>query len=50
VNAGGNVWHFTSYAKQHRERLGGKRRMIDQLGAWSVAAGALIKATGEMAS
>jgi hypothetical protein len=50
VNAGGNVWHFTSYAKQHRERLGGKRRMIDQLGAWSVAAGALIKATREMAS
>jgi hypothetical protein len=38
INAGGNVWHFSSYAKQHRARLGGKEAMIAQFGAWSVAA------------
>lgn len=43
VNAGGNVWHFSSYAEKHRARLGGKQAMIDQFGAWRVAARALIR-------
>lgn len=43
VNAGGNVWHFSSYAEKHRARLGGKQAMIDQFGAWTVAARALIR-------
>lgn len=49
VNAGGNVWHFSSYAELHRERLGGKQRMIDQFGAWSAAARALIHIVNEHA-
>lgn len=43
VNAGGNVWHFSSYAEKHRARLGGKQAMLDQFGAWNVAARALIR-------
>ena len=43
VNAGGNVWHFSSYAEKHRARLGGKQAMLDQFGAWTVAARALIR-------
>jgi hypothetical protein len=43
INAGGNVWHFTSYAEKHRARLGGKQMMINQFGAWKVAAKALVQ-------
>ena len=43
VNAGGNVWHFSSLKDGHRKRLGGKQAMVDQFGAWTVAAKALIR-------
>jgi hypothetical protein len=49
VNAGGNVWHFSSRKEGHRQRLGGKNAMIAQLGAWDVAAKALIRCTHENA-
>ncbi|MFN4140932.1 hypothetical protein [Aestuariivirga sp.] len=42
VNAGGNVWHFSSPKQGHRKRLGGKSAMIAQLDAWNVAATRLI--------
>jgi hypothetical protein len=50
VNAGGNVWHFSSTKEAHRKRLGGKQAMIDQFGAWTVAAKALIQVTHAHAS
>ena len=50
VNAGGNVWHFSSYAKQHRARLGGRQTMVDQFGAWAAAARTLVRATRELAN
>lgn len=43
INAGGNVWHFSSYAEKHRARLGGREAMVAQFGAWNAAARALIK-------
>jgi hypothetical protein len=43
ANAGGNVWHFSSTKEGHRERLGGRQKMIDQLGAWQIAAQALAR-------
>ena len=44
LNAGGNVWHFSSYAqrKSKGKRLGGRDAMVAQLGAWDIAAAALI--------
>lgn len=42
INAGGNVWHFSSPREGHRNRLGGKEAMISQYGAWDVAARALV--------
>lgn len=43
INAGGNVWHFSSHREGHRQRLGGKDAMIAQYGAWDAAARALIR-------
>ncbi len=50
VNAGGNVWHFSSGKEGHRKRLGGRRAMIDQFDAWNTAARALIRVTHENAN
>jgi hypothetical protein len=43
VNAGGNTWHFPSRKDAHRNRLGGRQAMVDQFGAWTVAAKVLIQ-------
>jgi len=44
INGGGNVWHFSSQmAYAHREHLGGREKMLAQLGAWPAAARALIR-------
>jgi hypothetical protein len=43
VNAGGNTWHFSSRKEGHRTRLGGRQAMVDQFGAWTVAAKVLIQ-------
>jgi hypothetical protein len=43
VNAGGNTWHFSSRKDKHRGRLGGRQAMVDQFGAWTVAAKVLIQ-------
>jgi hypothetical protein len=50
INAGGNTWHFssTSYARQRAE-LGGRDAFVNQIGAWTIAAGALIAKTRELA-
>jgi hypothetical protein len=50
VNAGGNVWHFSSSKKGHRQRLGGKSAMIAQLDAWNVAAKRLISVARSQAT
>jgi len=51
VNAGGNVWHFSSVmAQHHRGQLGGRDKMLDQLGAWPAAARALIRMTRQHAN
>ena len=50
VNAGGNVWHLSSPKENHRVRLGGKEAMVAQLGAWDVAARALIRVAKEYAA
>lgn len=45
-NAGGNTWAFSSKLGENTRRvLGGAAAMIDQFGAWDVAADALIKRT-----
>ena len=44
VNAGGNVWHFSStFAAKHREHLGGREKMLNQFGAWQAAARVMIR-------
>lgn len=50
INAGGNTWHFSSatYAVQRAE-LGGRDAFVNQLGAWKIAAQALIAKTRELA-
>jgi hypothetical protein len=50
INAGGNVWHLSSPKEKHRIRLGGKAAMVAQLGAWNVAARALIRMAKEHAA
>ena len=45
VNAGGNIWHFSSSREGHRERLGGRQVMINQFGAWTAATKALVRLT-----
>lgn len=51
VNAGGNVWHFSSLmARSHRGQLGGRDKMLDQFGAWPTAARTLIKLARQHAS
>lgn len=50
VNAGGNVWHFSSPKIKHRTRLGGKEAMMAQFGAWDVAARAFIRMAKEHAA
>jgi hypothetical protein len=50
INAGGNTWHFSSatYARQRAE-LGGRDAFVNQIGAWKIAAEALIAKTRECA-
>ena len=50
INAGGNTWHFssTTYAAQRAE-LGGRDAFVNQLGAWKIAAQALIARTRQLA-
>ncbi len=50
INAGGNVWHFSSAKRPYREALGGRQAMIDQFGAWRKAAEALVRKTREFAA
>lgn len=51
INGGGNVWHFSSLmAHLHREHLGGREKMLAQLGAWPAAARALIRTVRQHAS
>ena len=50
VNAGGNTWHFSSYADKHRARLGGREGMVAQFGAWTVAANSLIRMVRQYAA
>jgi hypothetical protein len=50
INAGGNVWHLSSPKEEHRIRLGGKEAMVAQLGAWDVAARALIRVAKQHAA
>jgi hypothetical protein len=50
INAGGNVWHLSSSKENHRLRLGGKEAMVAQLGAWDVAARALIRVAKDHAA
>ena len=46
VNAGGNVWHFSSeIGKGLRRDLGGSKIMVSQYGAWDRAAKALLDIT-----
>ncbi|MDP4823868.1 MAG: hypothetical protein NWR47_07975 [Aestuariivirgaceae bacterium] len=51
VNAGGNVWHFSSpfNAKQRQEHPEFNAPRLNQYGAFDVAAKALIKATRQLA-
>jgi hypothetical protein len=45
-NAGGNTWAFSSKLGENARRvLGGAAPMIEQFGAWDVAADALIRKT-----
>jgi glutathione synthase/RimK-type ligase-like ATP-grasp enzyme len=50
VNAGGNVWHFSSTnGENYRFNLGGKNAMVRQYNAWDRAAEALIRKTHALA-
>jgi hypothetical protein len=49
ANAGGNTWMFSSPAGQAARAAFGKQGMIDQFGAWDVAAHALVKKTRQEA-
>ena len=51
INAGGNVWHFSSkIGRKWRDELGGRKAMIASYDPWLRAADALIKKTREFAS
>jgi hypothetical protein len=49
ANPGGNSWIFSSPAGQAARAIFGKQGMIDQFGAWDIAARALVKKTREEA-
>jgi len=50
VNAGGNVWHFSSTnGENYRFNLGGKNAMVRQYNAWDRAAEALVRNTHALA-
>jgi hypothetical protein len=45
-NAGGNTWAFSSQRGENARRaLGGAEAMVNQFGAWDIAADVLIKRT-----
>jgi hypothetical protein len=50
LNAGGNTWHFSSHIyTKARAEMGGRDVFVNQLGAWKIAAEALIARTRELA-
>lgn len=50
LNAGGNVWHFSSEVGEHvRRAYGGRDLMIAQYNAWDKAAEALVRKTHNLA-
>lgn len=49
INAGGNVWHFSSTGNRMGQEAISKEDRINQFGAWDVAARALIEATNRLA-
>jgi hypothetical protein len=50
LNAGGNTWHFSSHIyTKTRAEMGGRDVFVNELGAWKIAAEALIAKTRELA-